>query len=365
MAIKTALLFLIATFVYAESRDVLRFPSRIITKENIIADHESVPEDETSYFNGASLAYVTPWNNKGYDLAKITADKLSHISPVWLQLKPTSDEESCHITGDHDIDHGWMEDLKTKNPDVKIVPRVLFEEWSINSLVEMMNDEKWSHSCMNVLRNLITRHRFDGVVLEVWSAAMLKSQGKIAPLMIEFLSSWGDSFNEKDLETVVVVGAPLFTEYRETGMFTASHLYQLGPRVDYIQMMTYDFPSSNPSGVAPYEWIEKSIQTVLDGSQLLAKKLMIGINYYGYEYPKGGGQHSVKYDKYLELLKSPDTTLDFDIDSLEHMLKTPNSVVYYPSIASIELRMKLAEEYGVGIAIWDYGQGFNYFTKLL
>ena len=37
--------------------------------------------------SGASLAYVTPWNSHGYDVAKDFTKKFTHISPVWLQLK--------------------------------------------------------------------------------------------------------------------------------------------------------------------------------------------------------------------------------------------------------------------------------------
>ena len=33
------------------------------------------------------LAYVTPWNNKGYDHAKYLGAKFDIISPVWYQLK--------------------------------------------------------------------------------------------------------------------------------------------------------------------------------------------------------------------------------------------------------------------------------------
>ncbi|QQP41392.1 Chitinase domaincontaining protein 1like, partial [Caligus rogercresseyi] len=48
------------------------------------------------------LGYVTPWNSKGYDVAKIfKAPKLDLISPVWVQLHP---DLSLH--GLHDIDKG-------------------------------------------------------------------------------------------------------------------------------------------------------------------------------------------------------------------------------------------------------------------
>ena len=37
-------------------------------------------------FESKVLGYVTPWNSKGYDVAKTFAKKLDYVSPVWLQV---------------------------------------------------------------------------------------------------------------------------------------------------------------------------------------------------------------------------------------------------------------------------------------
>ena len=78
---------------------------------------------------------ILQWNGHGYDMAKWTAKKLTHISPVWLQAKPSEDgggNVACTIAGTHDIDRGWMEELRRNNPNIKIVPRILFEGWTLD-----------------------------------------------------------------------------------------------------------------------------------------------------------------------------------------------------------------------------------------
>ena len=49
-------------------------------------------------------------NAKGYDVAETFRSKLSHVSPVWLQLR--EEKGSLVVTGQHDIDKGWVQRLR-------------------------------------------------------------------------------------------------------------------------------------------------------------------------------------------------------------------------------------------------------------
>lgn len=97
-------------------------------------------------FKNKILSYVTPWNNKGYDMAKKYANKFDMISPVWLQVKRIG-RNSYQLAGVHDIDKGWMKDVREsseKNND--FLPRIIFEKLSAEDLHAMFNSEEEKES---------------------------------------------------------------------------------------------------------------------------------------------------------------------------------------------------------------------------
>ena len=57
-------------------------------------------------------------NAKGYDVAEIFRSKLTHVSPVWLQLR--EETGSLAVTGQHDIDKGWVQ--RMRKPPLKVSP---------------------------------------------------------------------------------------------------------------------------------------------------------------------------------------------------------------------------------------------------
>ncbi|XP_062597391.1 chitinase domain-containing protein 1-like, partial [Saccostrea cucullata] len=78
-----------------------------VKSTDIIKEHASYcdRDREVKHFPGVTLAYVTPWNSHGYDIAKTFSRKFSFVSPVWLQIKRRKGG-TFYIQGDHDIDQG-------------------------------------------------------------------------------------------------------------------------------------------------------------------------------------------------------------------------------------------------------------------
>uniref|UniRef100_A0A1I7XUK1 Chitinase domain-containing protein 1 n=1 Tax=Heterorhabditis bacteriophora TaxID=37862 RepID=A0A1I7XUK1_HETBA len=325
---------------HTKTKNVLLFPPESVRKHTVLNDNDNVDYSNKRRFGKPVLAYITPLTPQGVNT-----------------------RSGCEILGTHDIDRDWLEELRKNNSALKVVPRVLFDNWPVDDITRFFQNEIWSNRCMMELTNFLARNQFDGAVVELWTSTMVQTRGLASQYMVELLNSWGNAFHMKNMEIIVPVGPPLSADYQQTGMFSTSFLHEL-TNVDYVQIMTYDYSSQSPAGIAPYTWVEQSISTILSGSSHLADKLLLGVNYYGYEYSHGRVE-PVIFDRFLSVLKETNTELEWDTVAKEHMLKTSDSVIYYPSLTSIELRLNLARNFGIGVGIWDYGQGLNYFSQLL
>jgi len=270
------------------------------------------------------------------------------------------------IGGSHDIDGNWVAEVKKNN--ALLVPRILFDKWTSDDYIKLFSDPKRSDDIGRLIMSVIDKNSFDGIVLEVWS----QLGGQAKPQLTNVIRKISKSIRNMGKKLILVIPPPLYAG-NTRGMFSEDDFSNLVDYVDYFSLMTYDYSSlSNPGPNAPYDWMKKCIE-ILDKEAFHREKILLGLNFYGYDYTTEGGGPILGRD-FIKVLngnvsKKP-SKLKWDSTSKEHFieLKYGNSrhTIFYPSLMSIQTRLLLAKELSLGgVAIWEIGQGLDYFYDLL
>lgn len=330
--------------------------------KEIVNNYNTYSTDRKKYRTQKALGYVTPWNNKGYDAAYLFANKFTHISPVWLQIKRI-DVGFYEVTGLHDVDKNWMQDVKDagKERNLKMVPRIIFDSWTAKDFMSLVTTEKEYTALTDELIKICKKYKFDGYVLELWSQFVGRVHNE---LLINLIQEIATRLRKKDYELILVI-PPMRSK---TPLFDKKQYDDLYDHVSGFSLMTYDFSSIHrPGPNAPIRWIEDCVK-LLAPNEERRDKLFTGLNFYGYDYtPSGGG--AIIGNDYIRLLKEHKNKMEKDEKSGEHFFEIKQDdgkhVIFYPTLYSINERIKLINELETGVSVWELGQGLPYFFDLL
>ncbi|CAL4975238.1 unnamed protein product [Urochloa decumbens] len=350
---------------------------RDVSAREILTEHTRVSENRSQrHFPNPVLAYVTPWNSKGYDMAKLFSAKLTHISPVWYDLK--SDRNMLVLEGEHNFDATWVSELQSNGS--LVVPRVVLEAFPAVVLLEKKQKAKAIDLIVSECRN----KGYNGIVLESWSrwaAYGVLDDPELRYMALQFVKELGEALHSINsissrhhLELIYVIPAPRMQELSNQD-FGPEDLLQLADLVDGFSLMTYDFSGpQNPGPSAPLKWIQHSLTTLLSAkgsSHNHSRMIFLGIIFYGNDFllSRGSGGGAITGRDFVLLLEKYRPSLQWDEKSLEHFFiysdEGVKHAVFYPTLMSLSVRLDEARNWGTGLSIWEIGQGLDYFFDVL
>ncbi|KAI8393935.1 glycoside hydrolase superfamily [Radiomyces spectabilis] len=341
-----------------------------LTVTSILENHHviSVRNAHKKLFPGPTLAYVTPWNNCGYNIAKIFKGKFDYLSPVWFYIEPKT-PTGYVIEGEHDVDSSWIQEVRggddSMNISAKVVPRFQCRSWSTPDWYQLASNTQNAKQLANQILKVVIKYDLDGIVLEC-------AYPSIFPFFVQRLSETLRTHHK----TLVAVLPPIRNEEQKKVLNAQSFAF-MAKYIDYFSLMTYDYSTSRIDGgpAAPVDWIIDNIEyltTDENRHQLLMGMPMYAVSYAPYHYPEPLGMETVlrKLQEQRQHNAENQMPVIWDPVSEEHWFKyminnhRSSMHIWMPSLTFIRQRLAIAKRYGIGVALWEIGQGLDYFYDL-
>ncbi|GFR53271.1 hypothetical protein Agub_g16062, partial [Astrephomene gubernaculifera] len=175
---------------------------------------------------------------------------------------------------------------------------------------------------------------------------------------------------------------PLLPATEKSPWLARQDFLDLAPHVDGFSVMTYDHNTATgrPGANCPLPWLQANIKHMEKGPkrskepplpEAVRPRVLLGANFYGWDFaPSRGGLAAVTVSDLVPLLQKHQPELRWDEGVEEHTFQYQDKEghvhhVWYPTPRSLEARLQVARDAGVGISVWELGQGLERFFDLL
>lgn len=130
----------------------------------------------------------------------------------------------------------------------------------------------------------------------------------------------------------------------------------LGGLVDWIIIMAYDehWDTGSPGPVASLPWVDAVAR--FTRTQVPAQKLLLGIAFYGYDWPAPGAGEAISMREAVRRAEAARATIQWDDQAQVPYYRLGGRIVYFENAQSIAHKIRVAQKHELaGIAIWRLG----------
>lgn len=325
------------------------------------------------------LAYVGGFRGL-VDTDRIAAEKLTHINYAFVDVR--KNRAWLHNLATDSINFRKLNDLKVRNPDLKILISIGGWAWSENFSDAVLSDTArvaFAASAVDIVR----QYQLDGVDID-WEYPGMKGEDNVFrpedkanfTLLFKALREQLDALNPQTGKKYFVTTAlPGFEE-----IFTHTDMAQAQQYLDYINVMAYDHFTGGPlaghhtnlyaSGKVDNEQSGDRAVKLYEKAGVPAEKLVLGMAFYGrawqlqnddpQAYPRtivkverGGGYTFIKDS----LLTNPAYKRYWDRKAKAPYLYNADlkRFVSYDDEESIKEKCRYVKKKGLaGVMFWEY-----------
>jgi len=237
---------------------------------------------------------------------------------------------------------------------VLVLPLVANRNFDAQIAHRILTDEAARGSVISQLVAFVEQGGYDGINIDFEGVPESDRNA-----LTEFMRMLASVLRPKG--KLVTIDVPAKTYDATTGWAGAFDYRALGEACDLVIIMAYDYHWSggSPGPISPLGWFEDVVKYAVE--TIPRDRLMIGIPFYGYDWPAGGGGgRGVSFGQALQTAAETRSVVSFDNTSGEYTfayMSGGRREVWFQGAKSTELRLQIVRKHGLTqVAAWCIGQ---------
>ena len=311
-------------------------------------------------------------------------DLIRDISPFWYGLTGETTIKDKYAIGKYTTPiEQVIARLKTNG--LLLLPTITDDNPKL-VLANLLANPNSRTNIVQTIKSLVIKYNYDGIDLDFetfYTQDGRSSWVTLKPNWIAFIKELSTALHDQGKLLSVTTPPDFAPETKRAGNSVYSWA-EIGPLIDRLRIMAYDFSTTSPGPIGPLPWSEDAVKYAV--TQMPASKVYLGIPGYGRDWitkvdgvcPKDfatsvvvGAKAAVIMREALALATSNNATptySDLNAESTFTYKKTyvdptnsasfctASRTVWYPDERSYTARTNLVGKYRLGgIAVWTFG----------
>jgi spore germination protein YaaH len=311
-------------------------------------------------------------------------DLIRDISPFWYGLTGATTIKDKYALGRYTTPKATVI-ARLKSNGLLLLPTIT-DDMKKLELAGLLANPTTRTSIVQSIKELVLRHNYDGIDLDFevfYTQDGRSTWATTKPNWIAFIKELSTELRQQGKLLSVTTPPDFAPETKRAGNWVFSWA-EIGPHIDRLRIMAYDFSTVRPGPIGPLPWSEDAVKYAV--TQMPASKVFLGIPGYGRDWitkvegvcPKDfassvvvGAKAAVVMRSAVELATSNNAAITYNPTHAESTFTykkayvdptnsasfcTATRTVWFPDEKSYTARTNLVGKYRIGgIAVWTFG----------
>jgi spore germination protein YaaH len=311
-------------------------------------------------------------------------DLIRDISPFWYGLTGENSIKDKYALGKYTTPKEQVI-ARLKANGILLLPTITDDNKKF-VLANLLANPTSRSNIVQTIKAQVLKHNYDGIDLDFetfYTQDGRSSWAALKPNWIAFIKELSTALHDQGKLLSVTTPPDFAPETKRAGNWVYSWA-EIGPLIDRLRIMAYDFSTKSPGPIGPLAWTEDGVKYAI--TQMPASKVFLGIPGYGRDWitkvegvcPKDftssvvvGAKAAVVMREAPNLAASNNAIPTYNTTHAESTFTykktyvdptnsasfcTASRTVWYPDERSYAARTNLVGKYRLGgIAVWTFG----------